>query len=212
MQAPVTAYEFESHRSHHAGLPERQSGRAVNALRASATGVRVSHPAPSPRSSAEERAFPRRMAASSTLAGETSDREEPAWDGNGFWPRDDVVRLHAPEHRAREANEELHRTFNSDTVGSNPTARTKHVRVVKRSTPQSAKLLCARSNRAADSMPVWLVRTSAAFVKRMKPVRIRPWALIRKVPPVAGQAVLKTAEDAAQTRVGSIPTPSAMLS
>jgi len=36
--------------------------------------------------------------------------------------------------------------------------------------------------------------------------------LIRKVPPVAGQAVLKTAEDAAQTRVGSIPTPSAMLS
>lgn len=32
----------------------------------------------------------------------------------------------------------------------------------------------------------------------------------RKVPPVAGQSVLKTDADAAQTRVGSIPTPSAM--
>lgn len=108
--------------------------------------------------------------------GRPNDREEPAWDGNGFWPRYDVVRLHAPEHRAREANEELHRTFNPDTVGSNPTARTNCVHVVKRSTPQSAKLLFARSNRAVDSMPGWLVRTSAPFVKRIKPVRIRPRA------------------------------------
>jgi hypothetical protein len=29
-----------------------------------------------------------------------------------------------PSKHAREANEELHRTFNSETVGSNPTART----------------------------------------------------------------------------------------
>ena len=115
-----------------------------------------------------------------------------------------------PSKCAREANEELHRTFHSDTVGSNPTARTNFVHVVKRSTPQSAKVLCARSNRAVDSMPVWLVRTSAAFVKRKELVRIRPRASIWKVPPVAGQAVLKTAVDAAQTRVGSIPTPSAM--
>ena len=81
-----------------------------------------------------------------------------------------------PSNHAREANEELHRTFNSETVGSNPTARTNFVHVVKRSTPQSAKLLCARSNRAVDSMPVWLVRTSATFVKWTQSVRIRPWA------------------------------------
>lgn len=37
---------FESDRGYYAGLPERQSGRAVNALRESAAGVQISHPAP----------------------------------------------------------------------------------------------------------------------------------------------------------------------
>jgi hypothetical protein len=68
------------------GCPERQSGLTVNQLRVSATGVRVSHPAPSPRSSVEERAFPRRMSASSILAGEPIDREEPAGTATGFGP------------------------------------------------------------------------------------------------------------------------------
>jgi hypothetical protein len=64
------------------------------------------------------------MAASSTLAGESIDREEPAGTATGFGPVMTWFDSTLPNHYAREANEELHRTFNSDTVGSNPTART----------------------------------------------------------------------------------------
>lgn len=93
------------------------------------------------------------MSASSILAGESNGREEPAGTAAGFGPVMTWFDSTLPNQHAREANEELHRTFNSETVGSNPTARTKHVHVVKRSTPQSAKLLFARSSRAVDSMP-----------------------------------------------------------
>ena len=30
------------------------------------------------------------------------------WDGNGFWPRDDLVRLQAPEPRACEDPDRMH--------------------------------------------------------------------------------------------------------
>jgi hypothetical protein len=64
------------------------------------------------------------MCASSTLAGESIDREEPAGTATGFGPVMTWFDSTLPNQRAREANEELHRTFNSETVGSNPTART----------------------------------------------------------------------------------------
>lgn len=59
------------------GCTERQSGRIVTALRVM------------------------RYGSSSLSPGTTSDREEPAWDGDGFWSRYDVVRLHAPEPNTR---------------------------------------------------------------------------------------------------------------
>ncbi len=65
------------------------------------------------------------MSASSILAGESIDREEPAGTATGFGSVMTWFDSTLPNQHAREANEELHRTFNSDTVGSNPTARTK---------------------------------------------------------------------------------------